>query len=224
VNPYLRSARPIRIIGGYWPWYIRVSSAGLVRQTSIFAGSAKQGALFVVAYDRVTDETAVAPALDLILGFISRRPGLGRTRLSGDTLGLDNLGKRDDGLLGGTAAQTPPVVKKCSVDGSGFILRALRGIGIRPPQLSRSDPPYHHQTNCQRQTPPGSSGCASVRVDGGDVVACGSVGAQGVYAIDARPHPCHHASHVRRVYDHAGNRSGDAYCEATKGKIWLEDL
>ncbi|SMX47625.1 polysaccharide biosynthesis/export family protein [Maliponia aquimaris] len=206
-----------------------VASCGLPRvgpnKREIFAGSVqRQGDAFIVSVnDRVTRATAVVPALGFtdtfknagVLGSDTIRPG--------DTLGLTIWENVDDGLLA-TATANSTVLEEVQVDGSGFIFVPYAG-RIR---AADNTPERIRQIITERleaQTPDPQVEVRRLAGDGSTVSLVGSVGGQGVYAIE-RP---------TRTLSAMLARAGGITIEPEiaqitvlrgdqKGKIWFQDL
>jgi polysaccharide export outer membrane protein len=165
-----------------------VAACGLPKvgpnKREIFAGSVQQqGDSFVVAVnDRVTRATAVTPALGFsdtfknaaILGSDTIRPG--------DILGLTIWENVDDGLLAGEA-QSSTLLEEVQVDGAGFIFvpyaGRIRASGNSPDAIRRII-----TARLEDQTPDPQVQVRRLAGDGSTVSLIGSVGAQGVYAIE----------------------------------------
>lgn len=165
-----------------------VSACGLPQvgpnKGQIFAGSVqKQGDAFVVTVnDRVTRATAVTPALGFsdefknagVIGSDTIRPG--------DILGLTIWENVDDGLLAGEA-QSSTILEEVQVDGAGFIFvpyaGRIRAAGNSPDAIRRII-----TKRLEEQTPDPQVQVRRVAGDGSTVSLIGSVGAQGVYAIE----------------------------------------
>jgi len=128
---------------------------------------------------------------------------LGRTTIiPGDTLGLTIFGKRRDDGFSGTGHPNATVLKKCRLDGSGFIFVPYAG-GSRPPanylpQAIRRI--ITNKTVRQQDPDPAGSGAPFWPVTGDRVALWASVGAQAFMHERARPAPfATIASHVRGV-------------------------
>ncbi|MBQ0800663.1 MAG: polysaccharide biosynthesis/export family protein [Sulfitobacter litoralis] len=206
-----------------------VSSCGLPQvgpnKRQIYAGSVqKQGDAFVVAVnDRVTRATAVAPALGFNSGFIHAGQLGSDTINPGDTLGLTIWENVDDGLLAAQGANAT-VLEEVQVDGSGFIFVPYAGrvkaAGNSPEAIRRII-----TNKLSEQTPDPQVQVRRLAGDGATVSLVGSVGAQGVYAIErptrtlatmlARAGGVTITPQIAQVTVLRGNQ---------KGKIWLEDL
>ena len=154
-------------------------------KAEIYASSVqKQGDAFVVSVnDRVTRATAVQPALGFTDGF--RNAGMigSDTINPGDRLGLTVWENVDDGLLSsGPLKQT--ILQEVQVDGSGFIFvpyaGRIRAAGNTPEALRRII-----TTKLEEQTPDPQVEVRRIAGDGSTVSVSGSVGAQGIYPIEA---------------------------------------
>ena len=220
-----RWARPIALLAAM----AVVSSCGLPqvgpKKRQIYAGSVqKQGDAFVVAVnDRVTRATAVAPALGFNSGFIHAGQLGSDTINPGDTLGLTIWENVDDGLLAAQGANAT-VLEEVQVDGSGFIFvpyaGRIKAAGNSPEAIRRII-----TNKLSEQTPDPQVQVRRLAGDGATVSLVGSVGAQGVYAIErptrtlatmlARAGGVTITPQIAQVTVLRGNQ---------KGKIWLEDL
>ena len=220
-----RWARPIALLAAM----AVVSSCGLPQvgpnKRQIYAGSVqKQGDAFVVAVnDRVTRATAVAPALGFNSGFIHAGQLGSDTINPGDTLGLTIWENVDDGLLAAQGANAT-VLEEVQVDGSGFIFvpyaGRIKAAGNSPEAIRRII-----TNKLSEQTPDPQVQVRRLAGDGATVSLVGSVGAQGVYAIErptrtlatmlARAGGVTITPQIAQVTVLRGNQ---------KGKIWLEDL
>ncbi|CUH65546.1 polysaccharide export protein Wza [Thalassovita gelatinovora] len=206
-----------------------VASCGLPRtgptKREIFAGSVqREGDAFIVSVnDRVTRATAVTPALGFSEKF-TKAGQLGSDIIRpGDTLSLTIWENVEDGLLA-SSASSATTLSEVQVDGAGFIFvpyagriraagnspEALRGVITRKLEEQTPDP----QVEVRR-----SAG------DGSTVSLVGSVGAQGVFAIE-RP---------TRTLSAMLARAGGVTIETDiaqvtvirnndRGRIWLQDL
>ena len=220
-----RWARPIALLAAM----AVVSSCGLPQvgpnKRQIFAGSVqKQGDAFVVAVnDRVTRATAVAPALGFNSGFIHAGQLGSDTINPGDTLGLTIWENVDDGLLAAQGTNAT-VLEEVQVDGSGFIFvpyaGRIKAAGNSPEAIRRII-----TNKLSEQTPDPQVQVRRLAGGGATVSLVGSVGAQGVYAIErptrtlatmlARAGGVTITPQIAQVTVLRGNQ---------KGKIWLEDL
>ncbi len=178
-----RWARPVALIAAL----AVMSSCGLPRvgpnKREIFAGSVQnQGDAFIISVnDRVTRSTAVVPAL----GFSDAFKNAGRigsdTIQPGDTLGLTIWENVDAPLLG--VVGTPSVLEEVQVDGAGFIFvpyaGRIRAAGNSPEAIRRII-----TAKLKDQTPDPQVQVRRAAGDGSTVSLVGSVGGQGVYAIE----------------------------------------
>jgi polysaccharide export outer membrane protein len=165
-----------------------VSSCGLPQvgpnKREIFAGSVQQqGDAFVVSVnDRVTRATAVTPALGFSDAFKNASLLGSDTIRPGDILGLTIWENVDDGLLAGET-QSSTLLEEVQVDGAGFIFvpyaGRIRAAGNSPDEIRRII-----TTRLEEQTPDPQVQVRRVAGDGSTVSLIGSVGGQGVYAIE----------------------------------------
>jgi len=191
----------------------------------IFSGSVLQkGDAFVVSVnDHVTRTTAVVPALGFsssfqnagIVGSDDIRPG--------DTLGLTIWENVDDGLLAGKGANSTQL-SEVQVDGAGFIFvpyaGRIKAAGNSPEALRRVI-----TSKLDAQTPDPQVSVQRLAGDGATVSVMGSIGGQGVYAIE-RPTRTLSAMLARaggvsikpEIATVTVKRNGHS------GKIWLKDL
>ena len=179
-----RWARPIVLLTAV----AVLSSCGLPKvgpnKREIYAGSVqREGDAFIVAVnDRVTRATAVTPALGFSQAFINAGQIGSDTINPGDTLGLTIWENVDDGLL---AAQgiNATTLEEVQVDGSGFIFvpyaGRIRAAGNSPEAIRRII-----TQRLSEQTPDPQVQVRRLAGDGATVSLIGSVGAQGVYAIE----------------------------------------
>jgi len=164
-----------------------MSSCGLPRvgpnKREIFAGSVQnEGDAFIVSVnDRVTRATAVVPAL----GFSDSFKNAGRLGSDvirpGDTLGL-TVWENVDAPLFGTVG-VPSVLEEVQVDGAGFIFVPYAGrirASGNTPEAIRSI----ITNKLKDQTPDPQVQVRRTAGDGSTVSLVGSVGGQGVYAIE----------------------------------------
>ncbi|WP_147112967.1 polysaccharide biosynthesis/export family protein [Tateyamaria sp. syn59] len=150
----------------------------------IFSGSVqREGDAFIVSVsDRVTEATAVTPALGFSEEF--RNAGLlgSDTIRPGDVLGLTIWENVDDGLLAGEA-QNSTILEEVQVDGAGFIFvpyaGRIRAAGNSPEAIRRII-----TTKLEDQTPDPQVQVRRVAGDGSTVSLIGAIGAQGVYPIE----------------------------------------
>ena len=220
-----RWARPIAMIAAL----AVVSSCGLPQvgpnKRQIYKGSVQQeGDAFIVSVnDRVTRATAVTPAL----GFSDSFKNAGRlgsdTIRPGDVLGLTVWENVDDPLLGveGGAAT---ILEEVQVDGAGFIFvpyaGRIRAAGNTPDAIRRII-----TAKLADQTPDPQVQVRRVAGDGSTVSLVGSIGGQGVFAIE-RP---------TRTLSTMLARAGGITIQPEiaqvsvirgkeRGKIWFQDL
>ncbi|MEO0379118.1 MAG: polysaccharide biosynthesis/export family protein, partial [Pseudomonadota bacterium] len=164
------------------------SSCGLPQvgpnKREIFSGSVQQeGDAFIVSVnDRVTRATAVTPALGFSDAFKNAGVIGSDTIRPGDILGLTIWENVDDGLLAGEG-QNATALEEVQVDGAGFIFvpyaGRIRAAGNSPEAIRRII-----TTKLEEQTPDPQVQVRRVAGDGSTVSLTGSVGAQGVYAIE----------------------------------------
>ncbi|WP_433988857.1 hypothetical protein SuNHUV7_26460 (plasmid) [Pseudoseohaeicola sp. NH-UV-7] len=218
-------ARPIAIFTAV----AVLSSCGLPQvgpsKKQIFSGSVQQeGDAFVIEVnDRVTRATSVVPALGFSDSF--KNAGvLGSDTISpGDTLGLTIWENVDDGLLAGEA-QNATLLEEVQVDGDGFIFvpyaGRIRAAGNSPEAIRRII-----TEKLEDQTPDPQVQVRRLAGDGSTVSLIGSVGAQGVYAIE-RP---------TRTLSTMLARAGGVTIQpeiaeitvtrgGASGKVWFQDL
>ena len=191
----------------------------------LFAGSVqREGDAFVVSVnDRVTRATAVTP----VLGFSRKFQNAGvigsDTIRPGDVLGLTIWENVDDGLLAGETGSST-ILEEVQVDGRGFIFvpyaGRIKAAGNSPEAIRRII-----TNKLSEQTPDPQVQVRRVAGDGSTVSLIGSIGAQGVYAIE-RP---------TRTLGSMLARAGGVTIEPeiaqvtvirghAKGKIWFQDL
>jgi polysaccharide export outer membrane protein len=226
VKPFaIQWARPIAIFTAV----AVLSSCGLPQvgpsKKQIFSGSVQQeGDAFVIEVnDRVTRATSVVPALGFSDSF--KNAGvLGSDTISpGDTLGLTIWENVDDGLLAGEA-QNATLLEEVQVDGDGFIFvpyaGRIRAAGNSPEAIRRII-----TEKLEDQTPDPQVQVRRLAGDGSTVSLIGSVGAQGVYAIE-RP---------TRTLSTMLARAGGVTIQpeiaeitvtrgGASGKVWFQDL
>ena len=152
-------------------------------KTEIFAGSVQRdGDAFVVEVNqRVTEATAIVPAL----GFPSElvNAGIANTDVirPGDTISLTIYENVTDGLLAGENAAAA-VINEVEVDGAGFIFipyaGRIRAAGNTPEALRGII-----TRNLDEQTPDPQVIVRRSAGDGSTVTVTGVVGGQGVYPI-----------------------------------------
>lgn len=206
-----------------------VAACGLPRtgptKREIYAGSVQRdGDAFIVSVnDRVTRATSVVPALGFAENF-TRASQLGSDIIRpGDTLGLTVWENVENGLMSGTATKST-ALEEVQVDGSGFIFvpyaGRVRAAGNTPEALRRII-----TKKLEEQTPDPQVEVRRMAGDGATVSLVGSVGAQGVFAIE-RP---------TRTLATMLARAGGVTIEPeiaqitvirgqSRGKIWLQDL
>ena len=220
-----RWARPIAVLAAL----AVVSSCGLPQvgpnKRQIFAGSVqKEGDAFVVEVnDRVTRATAVTPALGFTNEFKNAALLGSDTIRPGDVLGITVYENVDDPLLGvGEAPAT--VLEEVQVDGAGFIFipyaGRIKAAGNSPDAIRRII-----TNKLGEQTPDPQVEVRRASGDGSTVSLIGSIGSQGVYAIE-RP---------TRTLSTMMARAGGVTIEPEiaqitvirgkmRGKIWFQDL
>lgn len=179
-----RWARPIAMIAAL----AVMSSCGLPQvgpnKRQIYRGSVqKQGDAFIVSVnDRVTRATAVTPALGFSETFKSASTLGSDTIQPGDILGLTIWENVDDGLLS-IEGSSSTILEEVQVDGSGFIFvpyaGRIRASGNSPEAIRRII-----TTKLAEQTPDPQVQVRRVAGDGSTVSLIGSIGAQGVFAIE----------------------------------------
>lgn len=218
-------ARPIAFLAAF----AVLASCGLPKvgpnKRQIYSGSVqKQGDAFVVEVnDRVTRATAVVPALGFSDSFLNA-PQIGSDTIrAGDILGLTVWENVDDGLLA-SEAQNATLLETVQVDGDGFIFvpyaGRIRAAGNSPEAIRRII-----TERLQDQTPDPQVEVRREAGDGSTVSLIGSVGAQGVYAIE-RP---------TRTLTTMLSRAGGVTIEPEiaqvtvirnnhRGRIWFQDL
>jgi polysaccharide export outer membrane protein len=206
-----------------------MSSCGLPQvgpnKRQIYKGSVqKEGDAFIVSVnDRVTRATAVTPALGFSEAFKNASTLGSDTIRPGDILGLTIWENVDDGLLSseGTSAT---VLEEVQVDGSGFIFvpyaGRIRASGNSPEAIRRII-----TTKLALQTPDPQVQVRRVAGDGSTVSLIGSIGGQGVFAIErptrtlstmlARAGGVTIAPEIAQVTVIRGKE---------RGKVWFQDL
>ncbi|KIN60411.1 Polysaccharide export protein [Sulfitobacter noctilucae] len=222
---YSRWARPIATIAAL----AVVSSCGLPQvgpnKRQIFAGSVqKEGDAFVVSVnDRVTRATAVVPALGFSNAFKNAAQLGSDTIRAGDVLGITVYENVDDPLLGVEGAPAT-VLEEVQVDGAGFIFipyaGRIKAAGNTPDAIRRII-----TNRLGEQTPDPQVEVRRAAGDGSTVSLIGSVGAQGVYAIErptrtlgtmlAQAGGVTITPEIAQITVIRGNQ---------RGKIWLQDL
>ncbi|MFY0681373.1 MAG: polysaccharide biosynthesis/export family protein [Thalassovita sp.] len=206
-----------------------VASCGLPRvgpnKREIFAGSVQnQGDAFVVSVnDRVTRATAVTPALGFPDSF-TRAGQLGSDIIRpGDSLSLTVWENVEDGLLA-SSASSATTLSEVQVDGAGFIFvpyaGRVRAAGNTPEALRGVI-----TRKLEEQTPDPQVEVRRTAGDGSTVSLVGSIGAQGVFAIE-RP---------TRTLSAMLARAGGVTIEpeiaqitvirgSERGHVWFQDL
>ena len=218
-------ARPIATVAALGV----VSSCGLPQvgpnKRQIFAGSVQQeGDAFVISVnDRVTRATAVVPALGFSNAFKNAAQLGSDTIRAGDVLGITVYENVDDPLLG-VEGSPANILEEVQVDGAGFIFipyaGRIKAAGNSPDAIRRII-----TNKLGEQTPDPQVEVRRAAGDGSTVSLIGSVGAQGVYAIE-RP--------TRTLGTMLAQAGGvtivPEIAQVTvirgshRGKIWLEDL
>lgn len=206
-----------------------VASCGLPRsgpnKREIFAGSVqREGDAFIVSVnDRVTRATAVTPALGFSEKF-TKAGTLGSDIIRpGDTLSLTVWENVEDGLLA-SSASSATTLAEVQVDGAGFIFvpyaGRIRAAGNTPEALRSII-----TRKLEEQTPDPQIEVRRTAGDGSTVSLVGSVGAQGVFAIE-RP-----TRTLSAMLARAGGVTIDTDIAQVsvirgneKGRIWLQDL
>ena len=179
-----RWARPIAMIAAL----AVMSSCGLPQvgpnKRQIYKGSVqKEGDAFIVSVnDRVTRATAVTPALGFSQAFKSASTLGSDTIRPGDILGLTIWENVDDGLLSGEGSSAT-ILEEVQVDGSGFIFvpyaGRIRASGNSPEAIRRII-----TAKLETQTPDPQVQVRRIASDGSTVSLIGSIGGQGVFAIE----------------------------------------
>ena len=165
-----------------------VASCGLPKvgpnKQQIYAGSVQEeGDAFIVKVnDGVTRATASVPPLGFSESLTSAAQVGSDTIRAGDVLGLTVWENVDDGLLAGEA-QNATILETVQVDGDGFIFvpyaGRIRAAGNSPEAIRRII-----TERLQDQTPDPQVEVRREAGDGATVSLVGSIGAQGVYAIE----------------------------------------
>lgn len=221
----IRWARPIAMIAAL----AVMSSCGLPQvgpnKRQIYKGSVQQeGDAFVVSVnDRVTRATAITPALGFSDAF-KNAATLGSDIIRpGDILGLTIWENVDDGLLS-TDGSSATILEEVQVDGSGFIFvpyaGRIRASGNSPEAIRRII-----TSKLAVQTPDPQVQVRRVAGDGSTVSLIGSIGGQGVFAIErptrtlstmlARAGGVTIAPEIAQITVIRGKE---------RGKIWFQDL
>ncbi len=206
-----------------------VSSCGLPRvgpnKREIYAGSVqRKGDSFIVTVnDRVTRLTSVTPALGFSDSFKNASALGSDTIRPGDTLALTIWENVDKPLLG-PEGQVSAILEEVQVDGAGFIFvpyaGRIRAAGNSPEGIRRII-----RAKLEDQTPDPQVEVRRTAGDGSTVSLVGSIGAQGVYAIE-RP-----TRTLSAMLAHAGGVSIEpeiAQVTVIRGSqsdtIWFQDL
>lgn len=178
-----RWARPVALLAAL----AVMASCGLPRvgpnKREIFSGSVQnEGDAFIITVnDRVTRTTSVVPALGFSDAFKNAGTLGSDTIRPGDTLGLTIWENVDAPLLG--VVGVPSVLEEVQVDGSGFIFvpyaGRVRAAGNTPEAIRRII-----TRKLEEQTPDPQVEVRRAAGDGSTVSLVGSVGGQGVYAIE----------------------------------------
>lgn len=207
-----------------------VAACGLPRsgptKSEIFKGSVlKEGDAFVVTVNpRVTQATAVLPALGFSSAFQSAGIIGSDTISAGDTLGLtifENV--RDDPLLGNTG-QRVSALEQVQVDGQGYIFvpyaGRIKAAGQTPEGLRQAI-----TRKLDTQTPDPQITVQRLAGDGSAVSVQGAVGATGVYPIER---PTRTLSAMLAKAGGVSIEPESALIRVTRGKhsgqVWLQDL
>lgn len=221
----IRWARPIAMIAAL----AVMSSCGLPQvgpnKRQIYKGSVQQeGDAFVVSVnDRVTRATAITPALGFSDAF-KNAATLGSDIIRpGDILGLTIWENVDDGLLS-TDGSSATILEEVQVDGSGFIFVPYAG-RIRASGNSPEAIRHIITSKLAEQTPDPQVQVRRVAGDGSTVSLIGSIGGQGVFAIErptrtlstmlARAGGVTIAPEIAQITVIRGKE---------RGKIWFQDL
>ncbi|MAU44586.1 MAG: sugar ABC transporter substrate-binding protein [Yangia sp.] len=165
-----------------------LASCGLPRvgpnKNEIYAGSVmREGDAFVIAVnDRVTRATAIVPALGFTETFRNASVLGSDTIQPGDTLGLTIWENVDDGLLVAETANAT-ALEEVQVDGSGFIFVPYAG-RIKASGNSTEAVRRIITERLADQTPDPQVEVRRLAGDVSTVSLVGSVGGQGVYAIE----------------------------------------
>lgn len=220
-----RWARPIAMIAAL----AVVSSCGLPQvgpnKRQIYKGSVQQeGDAFIVSVnDRVTRATAITPALGFSTAFKNAGTLGSDTIRPGDVLGLTVWENVDDGLLSDTGTSAT-ILEEVQVDGAGFIFvpyaGRIRAAGNTPDAIRRII-----TAKLADQTPDPQVQVRRVAGDGSTVSLVGSIGGQGVFAIE-RP-----TRTLSTMLARAGGITiQPEIAQVTvirgkeRGKIWFQDL
>lgn len=165
-----------------------VASCGLPRsgptRDEIFSGSVlREGDAYVFTVDdRVNTIASVTPTLRFSDAFLSAGVVGSDTIQPGDVISLAVWENVDDGLLVPTG-ENATILEEVQVDGEGFIFvpyaGRIRAAGNTPEAVRRVI-----TEQLEEQTPDPQVQVARLAGDGSTVSVVGSVGAQGVYAIE----------------------------------------
>ena len=205
------------------------ASCGLPRsgpnKREIYNGSVmREGDAFVVAVnDHVARATAVQPALGFASAFRNAGVVGSDTINAGDTLGLTIWENVDDGLLAQQGANATQLTE-VQVDGSGYIFvpyaGRIKAAGNTPDGLRKII-----TEKLDAQTPDPQVAITRLAGDGSTVSIMGSIGGQGVYAIErptrtlsamiARAGGVTIEPEIAKIIVKRGGQSGE---------IWLKDL
>ena len=206
-----------------------VSSCGLPQvgpnKRQIFSGSVqREGDAFIVTVnDRVTRTTAITPALGFADNFINAGVVGSDTINAGDTLGISVWENVDEPLLG-VEGSPLATLEEIQVDGAGFIFipyaGRIKAAGNSPEAIRRII-----TAKLEEQTPDPQVQVRRLAGDGSTVTLLGSVGGQGVFAIErptrtlaamlARAGGVSIAPEIAQVTVIRGKHTGT---------IWFEDL
>jgi len=220
-----RWARPVALLAALGV----LTSCGLPQvgpnKRQIFAGSVqREGDAFIVTVnDRVTQTTAVVPALGFSDAFVNAGQVGSDTISPGDTLGISVWENVDEPLLGADGAPFA-TLEEIQVDGAGFIFipyaGRLRAAGNSPEALRGII-----TRKLEDQTPDPQVQVRRLAGDGTTVTLLGAVGGQGVYPIErptrtlaamlARAGGVVIEPEIAQVTVTRGNH---------QGTIWFEDL
>lgn len=220
-----RWARPVALLAALGV----LTSCGLPQvgpnKRQIFAGSVqREGDAFIVTVnDRVTQTTAVVPALGFSDAFVNAGQVGSDTISPGDTLGISVWENVDEPLLGADGAPFA-TLEEIQVDGAGFIFipyaGRLRAAGNSPEALRGII-----TRKLEDQTPDPQVQVRRLAGDGSTVTLLGAVGGQGVYPIErptrtlaamlARAGGVVIEPEIAQVTVTRGNH---------QGTIWFEDL
>ena len=221
-----RSARKVVLIGVF----CAVASCGLLpaagpTRNQLLAGSVQRnGDAFVVEVNqRVTQATAVVPALGFPHSLINASVTDSDVIRPGDTLSLVVYENVEDGLLAGQGSSAA-IVNELQVDSAGFIFvpyaGRIRAAGNTPEALRGII-----TRNLDEQTPDPQVLVRREAGDGATVSIAGSVGGQGVYPIER---PTRTLSSMLAVAGGVSIEPSIAQITVIRGDqrgtIWFEDL